>query len=181
MAAADTATISQSIHTLSRAAEDAIAQSSPVALESFERQLGEIDALTRELQQQMWADAARRAIQHLEGNQPLTDEDFEVIRVFMVSDAENYLSRENNYDDWLDELRRLMHDLATEAKTLTRETIGDYRGLLRDAMRLVPSIRNYYEEKQRLSRFDATVHTLDARSRRLLVDLLREQIDSPRR
>jgi len=181
MPSADTTLISQSIHTLSRAAEDAIAQSSPTALEGFERQLNEIDALVRELQQQMWADAARRAIANLQSQQPLTDEDFEVIRVFMVSDAENYLSRENNYDDWLDELRRLMHDLATEAKTLTRETIGDYRGLLRDAIRLVPNIRNYFEEKQRLSRFDGTVHNLDPKSRALLIELLREQIDNPRR
>lgn len=181
MSAAASMQLSQSVHGLSQRVETALKTSSVDELERFEHQLSELNGLVRELQQGMWADAARDAVARLESNKPLTDADYEVIRIFMVADAEYYLAKESNYDQWLDELRQLIGEMATAATGVTRETIGELRGSLKDAMRLVPNIRYYFEEKQRISRFDAAVHSLDPASRKLMAEILRKQIGNGRR
>lgn len=181
MSAAATTQLTQSVHSLSQRVETALKSSSVDELERFERQLGELSGLVRELQQGMWTDAARQAIAHLEGNETLTDADYEVIRIFMVADAEYYLANENNYDEWLDELRRLIGEMSRTAGKVDRESVGNLRGILKDAQRLVPSIRNYFEEKQRITKFDAAVHSLDSSSRKLMAEILREQLNSAQR
>ena len=50
-----------------------------------------------------------------------------------------------------------------------------------DAMRLVPDIRNYLTERHRVERFDVAVDQLDEPTRKTLIRIIREQVDSPDR
>ncbi len=122
----------------------------------IERQLGEVDTLTRELQQSLWRNEAKHTIKRLESNEPLTESDREVIRTFVVSDAQHYLDEENNFPDWLREFRRLLTEMDRRAHTVDRESIGPMRGVVKDAVRLIPYIRNYLEVQRRFDRFDLT-------------------------
>ena len=74
-----------------------------------------------------------------------------------------------------------MDDLVRRADTVDRGTISDMRGVLKDAVRLVPDIRNYLEEKERVAKFEGALNTLDDQSRKMLVKLMTEQLTSAKR
>lgn len=181
MPVAATDELTQTIQDLKKGADAAIAQENAAGFSDFEKFVSEVDAYVREVQQSMWADQAKRTIKALEKGEPLTGEDREVIRVFLISDAERYLQHENNYSDWKCELQRLMDDLVRRSHTVDRNTIGDLRGVLKDAVRLVPDIRNYQEERQRVDKFEQALGTLDPQSTTMLVQLMKEQLKSSKR
>jgi len=173
--------LTETIASLKEAADNVFANESVDDLESFERYLGEVDAFVRESQQAMWASEAKATIRHLEKGDPLDPTDRDVIRAFLISDAEGYLRQENNYGDWQRELTRLMNELGKRANMVTRESLPDMRGILKDAVRLVPDLRNYLDEKRRVEKFEQALKTLDKSSRELLCRVLREQLISPKR
>jgi hypothetical protein len=180
MTMADVSQLTDTVETLQEAALAAIGEESPEQFEFVEQQINRLAATIREVQQEMWSAEVRTAIDHLEDDKPLTDEDMAVIRTFLVSDAEAYIARENNYEDWVGELSRLLKDIAQRVTGVSRETIPDLRGVLKDAIRLAPDIRNYLEEKQRIRQFDAAFKSLDKSSRQMMAGILQEQISSPR-
>ena len=181
MLTADTDQLTETIGAVRTAAEDALQHQSADGFEHFEKHINALEGWIREQQQAMWADEAKNAIAVLEGDQPLSADDIDVIREFIVSDAVHYLEVENNYQDWLEELNRLMSWMADHAPTLSRDNIGEFRGVLKDAIRLIPDIRNYLEEQIRVDRFEDAIHNLDRSSRTTLAKLMREQLNSPNR
>lgn len=173
--------LSDTIHDLRSAADSALSNRTADGFATLERFVREVEAYTRELQQSMWGDEARTAIKHLKSGEPLTPQDNDVIRAFMISDAQGYLDNENDFDNWTDELRRLMTELETRANTMDRESIAGFRGVLKDAMRLVPDIRNYFAEKLRVEKFETALRTLDQASRKMLAQVMTEQLRSANR
>lgn len=147
-----------------------------------EAQINRLEAGVRELQQAIWSEQARVAIQHLDAGEELTAQDVEVIKTFLVSDAERYLALENNFNDWVNELNRLLDDISRRVESLhDPNNVADLRGVLKDAVRLVPDIRNYLDEKNRLDRFQQALGSLDGQARQLLSNILKEQLASPTR
>ncbi|MBI4718315.1 MAG: hypothetical protein HY763_10955 [Planctomycetes bacterium] len=179
--AVDTSQLTDSIHALKEAAELAIRNESLEDFEEVERQISVLEAYVRELQQAMWVNEVKTAARRLERDEPLNEADREVVRTFLVSDAEHYLAQENNYGEWIAELRRLLDEMARRANTLDRHTVGELRGVVKDAVRLAPDIRNYLDEQRRVERFNEALGHLDKSSRELLVRLLREQLRSATR
>lgn len=181
MPAAGTDQLTEAIQQLKEAADHAINNQFADEFESFERYLNEVDVYVRETQQAMWADPAKHTIRRIEGGEPLGPEDQEVLRTFLISDAEHYVALENNYNDWIRELKRLVDDICTRANTVDQHSIADLRGVLKDAVRLVPDIRNFLDEKRRIQKFNEAMGTLDPTSRKMLAKLLRDQLTSPNR
>ncbi|MGD2108124.1 MAG: hypothetical protein PVI86_01905 [Phycisphaerae bacterium] len=173
--------LTQTIQDLKQASDTALSQENAEAFSDFEKFVNEVEAYVREVQQSMWADQAKRAIKALEKGDALSGEDRDVIRTFLVSDAERYVHHENNYGDWKRELQRLMDDLVSRANVVDRDSIGDMRGVLKDAIRLVPDIRNYLEERQRVDKFQQALNTLDQQSKDMLARLMKEQLKSAKR
>lgn len=180
MTTVDTNELVQAVDSLRQSGRVALADGSADAFEQFERQLNELDAACREIQQTMWADEARTTIKHLESGEPLTPADQAVIRTFVISDAERYVALENNYHDWTAELERLLGEIGSKAHGSDRECVADLRGLVKDAVRLVPNIRNYLEEHRRIERCSVAVDTLDSDSRALLARILKDDLASPK-
>jgi hypothetical protein len=168
----------QTIRDLKQSAENALAQETAEGFSDFEKYLNEVAAYTREVQQSMWADDARQAINALQKGENLTPQDRDVIRTFLVSDAERYVYHENNFGDWKREFRRLMDDLVSRSNTVDRNSIADMRGVLKDAIRLVPDLRNYLEERQRVDKFEQALNSPDPQSTKMLVQLMTEQLRS---
>jgi hypothetical protein len=181
MAVAATDQVMDTISALKEAANMALSAENAEQFTDFEKHVNEVEAYVREVQQSMWANEAKNTIKNLEKDAPLTPTDQAVLRAFIVSDAERYLAHENNYGDWKRELQRLMDDLMRRANTVDRDTIGDIRGVLKDAIRLVPDIRNYLEERQRVEKFEQAINVLDGPSRDMLARLIKEQLGSSKR
>lgn len=173
--------LSETIQNLKGAAEAALANETADQFSDFEKYVNEVEAYVRETQQAFWADDAKATVKHLEKGEPLTQADRDAIRTFLVSDAERYLQHENNYGDWKRELQRLMDDLVRRSHVVDHDSIGDLRGVLKDAIRLVPDIRNYLEERERVEKFDRALSTLDAPSCQMLARLIKEQLRSSSR
>ncbi|MGD8453946.1 MAG: hypothetical protein PVJ57_19190 [Phycisphaerae bacterium] len=171
--------LADAVRTLQQASTAALQAQSAEDFELVEHRLNQFAATVRELQQSMWATEAKQTIRNLEAGQPLNEADYQVIHTFIVSDAEHYLAQENNFQDWVQELGRLFGDMTQRLGTLDRESIGALRGVLQDATRLVPDIRNYLEEKRRIKLFQAGLNNLDDTARATLVRLLKEQLASP--
>lgn len=181
MAATATDQLTELMSNFKEAAEAAIGTESAEDFSEFEKYVNEVAGFVRETQQSMWASEAKAAIKTLERGGPLTPADSDVIRTFLVSDAESYLAHENNFVHWKRELQRLADDLVRRANMVDRSTIGDLRGVLQDAVRLVPDIRNYLEERQRIKKFENGLTSLDDQSRKMLANLMREQLSSDKR
>jgi len=171
----------ESIISLKESAQSAIANESVEEFAGFERYLNEVEAYVRELQQSEWATEAKAAIRRLEKGEPLSEVDRDVIRAFIVSDAQAYLRHENNFNDWIKELNRLLAELDKRSNRLDRESLVDLRGILKDAIRLVPDIHNYLAEKRRVEKFEQAMSMLDQTSRQILERLLNEQLRSAKR
>jgi hypothetical protein len=177
----DTNQLSETIQGLKGAAKTALCNESVDDFEAFERYLSEVEAYTREVQQSMWADEARATIRRLEKGDSLTQADQDLLRTFLVSDAKGYLAAENDYTQWVRELERLTQDLARRVEMVDRSSIAELRGVLKDAIRLAPDIRNYLEERRRVERFEKAIDTQDPGSRDMLLRVLKEQLRSPKR
>jgi len=181
MAMVSTDQLTETIQEFKRAAADAFKHPCVEEFESLEKFISEIDAYVRELQQAYWAGDAKLTIRKLERDEPLDESDKELIRTFLISDAERYLAIENNFQDWLSELKRLVDDLVRRVNTVDRDTIADLRGVLKDAVRLVPDIRNYLDEQERVTKCKGAIEHLDRSSRQMLAKLLKEQLQSAKR
>ena len=181
MPAPSTNLLTESIQHFKDQAEAMLSNPSAADFESLEKQLNELDAAAREVQQAMWSGEAQQTLRRLERGEPLTPADQDVIKAFLISDAEHYLAQENNFQDWTAELQRIAGELARRASMLNRESIGSLRGLLKDAVRLVPDIRNYFDERTRVSKFKSAMGSLDKASCQMLAKLLREQLSSAAR
>ena len=181
MTTAATDQLTETIRNLHEVAQSALANESTEEFCGFEKYVNEVEAFVRETQQAMWAHEADATIKNLDDGTPLTEGDKDLIRTFLISDAESYLKHENNFGDWKRELKRLTDELVRRANVIDRDTIGDLRGVLKDASRLVPDIRNFLEERQRIQKFEAALDSLDTSSRTMLGRLIREQLKSDKR
>ena len=181
MSTVDTAQLSETIQGLKDSATSALKNHSADDFETFERYLSEVEGYVREVQQSLWADQAKTTIRKLEKGETLTAADQELIRTFIVSDAHGYLHEENNFNDWVRELERLVKTLSTKVNTVDRNSIAGLRGVLKDAIRLVPDIRNYLDEQRRVEKCEQALKNPDPASQKLLLRLLQDQLRSDKR
>jgi hypothetical protein len=176
MSTVDTTQLSETMLGLENSAAEALRNQSTDDFEAFERYLSNVEAYVREVQQALWADEARTTIRRLEKGEPLTPADQTLIRSFLISDAQAYLRQENNFADWVRELERLVATLSDKAGHIDKNSIADLRGVLKDAIRLVPDIRNYLDEQRRVEKCEQALHNLDKSSRDMLLRLLKDQL-----
>jgi len=141
--------------------------------------LGEEKARVRELLQMKTAPQVATVINKLKFDQPITREDVDLIRVWVVGDAEGYIEMENSFESWVTEYARL------------REALGRYvdhecsvpellqlQGLIEDTVRVSFDIANYLEKKERIENFDQTTRDLDKLNRPVLAAVLSRKLES---
>jgi hypothetical protein len=170
MSTVDTAQLSETMQGLKNSATEALRNHSADDFEAFERYLSEVDGYVREVQQALWADEARTTIRRLEKGEPLSASDQDLIRSFLISDAQAYLQHENNFTDWT------IATLSKKVSRIDKHCIAELRGVLKDAIRLVPDIRNYLDEQRRVEKCEQALHNLDKTGRDLLLRLLKDQL-----
>ena len=139
----------------------------------------EIDALVRETMQELTKEEMKKIIQKLEKGAPVTPDEKDRIRLWIVGDAEYYAKMENNVADWKAELQRLMQELnRLESVQPDVGTLCKMRGLFRDGARVIADLFFYAEQQDRLNKFDEAIQEIDAEERGLLIGLLEQKIKS---
>lgn len=149
--------------------------------ETLEQHVNRLESALRELEQSQLSAPVEQAIKSLSAGRALSPEEQAAVRAIIVGDAESYLKMENNFKEWQAELQRLQSEMERLARSPNADAIHELRGVVKDAARLMPNIRSYAEEKDRLNRFNAAFAQLDDGNRELLVTLLREKLSSSTR
>ncbi len=148
-------------------------------LQGFAALLTQLDGHVRETIQEETADRALAVIRKLETGARLGEDDLELIRLWMVSDAEFYVQLENDHPNWEEELGRLADVLGGHRRSvLTLENLGRIRGTLRDALRVVQDLVYFEQQKRRIRDFEAAIRRLGREDRLALARLLQQKLES---
>lgn len=142
--------------------------------------LTEAKNLVREESQQKTAAAMRKIIAKLRTDEPVTAEEAELMKAWIVGDAEAYTRLENNFQDWLAEYRRLESALAAyEDRDCSSDELLALHGILEDASRVSYDIANFLEKRDRIKKFEqAMAAGLDEPTRDFFANVLAGKLHS---
>jgi hypothetical protein len=136
----------------------------------------------RQAIEQATAGVIAAIIGKLENNQPLTEEEKQTVKLWVVGDAEGYVKSENNFQEWLEEFRRLMEIIAAwESKTGSIQELVEVHGVLEDAIKLADAVAHYLEDRERVSRFENAMTSMNAEDGKFIAGLLKSMLKSPER
>jgi hypothetical protein len=133
----------------------------------------------REHIQDISREEIRKIIQRLEEGEKITTEELKLIRLWIVGDAEYYVEVENNFSDWLSELKRIVDEVnrINEAEP-SLETASHLKAMLEDGKRVIYDIIFFLERKERIENFENATRELDKDERDLFIGLLRSKLTS---
>lgn len=139
----------------------------------------EFEENLREHIQEVTKNQINGVIKKLESGERITSEELQYIRLWIVGDAEYYTKTENNFRDWLSELKRLVSEInKINDPQPNFEVAAKLRAILQDGIRLLPSIIFFLEQKARVSNFNEATAELDREEKELLVKLLKNKLAS---
>ncbi len=142
--------------------------------------LSDIKSATREQIQKITSGEIKNIIQKLKQDGDLTKEELNIVRLWIVGDADTYTKMENNFPDWLNEFKRLEGVLGKyENKQLSRDELFRLQGILEDALRVAYDIGNFLEKRQRVKKFEEAAKDAASLDREVLVKILKAKLDSP--
>ena len=134
----------------------------------------------REEMQEMTAAAMKPIIAKLHKNQPLSLEEKDLIRLWIVGDAAGFTKKESDFREWLAEFNRLGEAIRNvNQMPASLPEMLDLHGNLEEAVRLAGDIQFFLEEKERVGRFEQAIQNLSAADADLLAGILQEKLNSP--
>lgn len=135
----------------------------------------------REKWQAMNANKIKQIIGKLNHHSDLSEEDIKNIRYWIVGEAESYAKMENNFNDWVKELERLVAVIKEyESKNLSEDDLIHIQGiLLEDAERVCADIGNYLEKKESIKRFEQAISNPQSIDYQVLIHILNAKLKSP--
>lgn len=152
-------------------------------LESFHKarsMVGKMRNTARELWQEQMRPKVAELISSLKKNRPLSEEEMKLLRNWMVGDAEHYARLENNFNDWIEEVRRLSGIFSSFKDSQLGE--GDLRKIqahLLDLHSTLDDVIRYLEIKERISRFErSAAEGIDKESAKSLVEIINSMLES---
>ena len=153
--------------------EDAYSRLS-TTLEKMENEL-------REYAQKLAMHEMKAVLLKLKNDEPLSDQDVAKLKSWIVGDAEYYIRREQNFENWSSDLQRLigeMTELWVERPDVER--LLKLRGLARDALDKAAAIAFYVKQKASVEKFNTATKQIGESERVVLVSLLEQKISSSR-
>jgi hypothetical protein len=167
-----------------RLGTDALRDLHALELERFEQKLRTLDALCREEFQDELRETYMSLADRLERGDALTDQERAAVEVLFTGAARIYLKIENNFDDWIVELQRLLAELQAAGEQGFNR-MGDLmhvQALCRDAMHVMPEVLHYVREKERVELFRQSLGgRINGESGRMLARMIRDMMASPDR
>lgn len=175
--------IAAKIEKTMEAAETALRTAKTKNYETLEAHVRGLEDMARESFQHLVREEYESIVRKLESNVELSSREREVLELLIVGSAEHYLREEEEFEHWLEELRRLTSEMERlkSQELLSVDTLIHLQALSRDARQLLPNINFYLTERDRIERFrEAMQGPLDASSANALVGILRGMMSSTR-
>lgn len=148
-------------------------------LNALSSSLARLDSELREQIQAVTAAQVSALIEKLKADGPVGPADLEVIRLWMVGDAEYYVQMEKDLPAWLTELDRLIGVLRQlRAEAMTPATMGRMQATIRDALRVTSDIVFYRQQEERVRTFQTTTKSLSREDKRTLAGILAQKFGS---
>jgi hypothetical protein len=134
----------------------------------------------REAIQKETSTEMRNIIDNLKNNMAISTKEFELIKLWIVGDAESYTKMENNFQDWLQEFKRLETVLKEyDNKECSRNDLFKLHGILQDAIRISYDIANFLDHKERITKFEKAASDVSNLDTDVLVRILTAKLQSP--
>lgn len=164
---------------INRSFYDAEKNSDSASYQNVATIFSECETQLREYIQEITKGEINRIIQKLESRQDINAEELKFIKLWIVGDAAYYTQMENNFQDWLSEVKRIVGEVnkisATEPDF---EQASRLRAILEDGKRVFYDISFFLEKKEREEKFTEATLELDAEEKDLLAKLLKEKLIS---
>jgi hypothetical protein len=133
----------------------------------------------REALQDLTGPRMEAVIKKLEDQEPLSPEEKEYVRAWVVGDAQSYTRGEKRLQVWLQEFKALKTGVENcEGKELSVELLLNLHALLEDAVRVAAHIEDFLEKKERIERFERTIQSPAPEDARFILGILKEQLRS---
>jgi hypothetical protein len=148
-------------------------------LNALSSALASLDDELREEIQAVTAAQVTPLITKLRADGPLGPADLELIRLWVVGDAEHYVKAEGDFTGWIAELDRLigvLRQLRTEA--MTPSTLGRMEATIRDALRVSSDIAFYRQQEERIRSFQNATKSLSREDKQMLAEVLEQKLTS---
>ena len=137
----------------------------------------ELGGYLREYMQDLTENQIRVVLRKLRDGNELAPEDIDMLRLWIVDDAQRYIDKENNFDDWQQETARLIDELARyRDQEADVKVVSEMRALFRDGSRVITDIFYYLQQKDRVENFEQASQALGPQERSLLIGLLEQKI-----
>jgi hypothetical protein len=149
------------------------------SFQSLTPRLEELFGTLREAYQSSVADPVRAVVRKLQAGDDLAPPEVALVESFVVGDAAAYTRVENDFDNWINELTRLVRSLSAKTDRLRGALLLDAMGEVEDAQRVLGDICNYLEQKERVARYERTTSKpLTRESKAMLAEILERQLAS---
>jgi cell fate (sporulation/competence/biofilm development) regulator YlbF (YheA/YmcA/DUF963 family) len=133
----------------------------------------------REAIQELTAEEMEAIIKKLGKGQPLTPEEKDYVRSWIIGDAEGYTRVENHLQAWLQEFKALQSAIKDyEDKEMSVQDLLNLHAVLEDAVRVAANIEEFLEKKERIERFERSMQNIDQEDAPFIVSILRGQLQS---
>lgn len=133
----------------------------------------------REQMQMKTAPQIAAIIKRLRADQDISPVELDVIRAWVIGDAEGYLHAENDFQHWLAEFRRLQGVLEEYVgRDCSVAELLEVQGILEDAQRVSLDIANYLEKRERVTNFESILADPAKINKPILADVLTRKLES---
>lgn len=141
--------------------------------------LAEERARLREQIQMKTAPEIAGVINKLRADHEITPADLDLVRLWLIGDAEGYLQMENNLQRWLAEYDALHTTLARfTAESVSIADMVKLQGLMEEGVRLCADIANLLEKKERVANFENATRDAHSLNKEVLASVLSRKLES---
>lgn len=148
-------------------------------LNALSAALASLDDELREQIQAVTATQVMPLIDKLRADGPVGPADLELIRLWLVGDAEYYVKMENNFPAWVSELNRLIGVLGQlREEAMTPSSMSRMEATVRDALRVASDIAFYRQQEERIRSFQNATRSLSREDKDTLADILAQKLHS---
>lgn len=110
---------------------------------------------------------------------PIEAKELELIRLWLVGDAEYYVKTENDFPQWLAELDRLLGVLRQlRSEAATPPTMARMEATVQDARRVAGDIAFFQAQQERIRSFQTATTQLNREDKQTLAHLLERKLGS---
>ena len=141
--------------------------------------LEKMDSELRGYTQKLAIDEMKAVLLKLKNDEGLQAEDLGKLKSWIVGDAQYYINREKNFENWRADLERFIKEIKELwMEHPDHERLLRLRSLAHDALGAVSNIAFYVKQKDSVDKFNTATQEIGELERVVLVSLLEQKIST---